>query len=929
MIGCLHPELLLLGIPAGYAWWRTRTSRRLINALRLVAGVLILLALAAPYVDTSASGRDLVFVIDRSRSMPVESQVSAIELIRLAEAERRAGDRLAVVTFGADVHVEQTPRASGSAPFQVFENAVDRDGSEVGAALETALNLIPDDRQGSIVLISDGENNGRETESVSRRAFARGVRIDVRAFPRPNRADLSVERIELPGEVAVGEPFQFNVWVRSDRRVETEFKLERGERVLNSGPRIFEPGLNRVVLRDVLTQAGIAEYRVAVANDDDRVPENNRGLGAVVARGAAAVLVLNHDGSEDTLVRTLRAAQIPVAVAAPERARLDAVGLSAFRAVILENVSASRLGRGLDELRTFVTNRGGGLLMTGGQASFSVGGYYLSSIDDLLPVSLELRQEHRKIGVALAISMDRSGSMSAPVGSGMTKMDLANLGAVAALELLSPIDAISVIAVDSAHHIVQPLTPVDDIPALTKRIRTIESMGGGIFTFTALLAAGKELENAEQRNRHIILFADAADSEEQEDCAALVDEFGGMGITLSVIALGTEQDRDAEFLRSIAEQGGGQAYFTTDPTELPRLFAVDTMMAARATFVEEPAGARVLPNLFGLGIPPTSSFPKVEGYNLTYLRPEGQAGIATTDEYQAPLFAFRQTGLGRTATYAGQIGGSYGQNIVAWDEFSKFFVTVARWLVGQEEPEEFFASVRREGRDAVISVELDSDAELPPDTSQLVARIDETGGNSRELMLERVEEYRYEVRYRLDNEGIGIGSVLLDDERFISLPPIALPYSPEFERSPDPKRGERTLRALARESGGEIDVSASALYRGERDGNRWQLISRPLMLAALLVLLAEIAVRRLALLRSLQLPAGLRSRVAALRAKRNVRRAEKARATAVAPTAAAHHVQSETKPQAPAPEAPTQAAPPAVGSALSRARRAADRKLDR
>ena len=91
-------------------------------------------------------------------------------------------------------------------------------------------------------------------------------------------------------------------------------------------------------------------------------------------------------------------------------------------------------------------------------------------------------------------------------------------------------------------------------------MRTIESAGGGIFCYTALLAAGKMLEEAEQKNRHIILFADAADSEEQERCPELIERFQKMGITLSVIALGTEQDTDAEFLKRIAVLGGGEVY---------------------------------------------------------------------------------------------------------------------------------------------------------------------------------------------------------------------------------------------------------------------------------------------------------------------------------------------------------------------------------
>jgi hypothetical protein len=84
---------------------------------------------------------------------------------------------------------------------------------------------------------------------------------------------------------------------------------------------------------------------------------------------------------------------------------------------------------------------------------------------------------------------------------------------------------------------VQALTPVEDVAAITGRVRRIESMGGGIFCYSALLAAGRMLEEAKQQNRHVILFADANDSEEQEGCEELVERFRRMGITLSVVAL--------------------------------------------------------------------------------------------------------------------------------------------------------------------------------------------------------------------------------------------------------------------------------------------------------------------------------------------------------------------------------------------------------
>src|SRR4029077_18711696 len=114
-------------------------------------------------------------------------------------------------------------------------------------------------------------------------------------------------------------------------------------------------------------------------------------------------------------------------------------------------------------------------------------GYFKSPLDSVLPVSMELRQEHRKSRAAIAISLDRSGSMAIPIGGGKTKMDLADLGTAECVRLLSPGDMVAVIAVDSAPHVIQPLSPVEDPEAIANKVLRIESLGGGIFIYEALV----------------------------------------------------------------------------------------------------------------------------------------------------------------------------------------------------------------------------------------------------------------------------------------------------------------------------------------------------------------------------------------------------------------------------------------------------------
>src|SRR4029434_9317172 len=98
----------------------------------------------------------------------------------------------------------------------------------------------------------------------------------------------------------------------------------------------------------------------------------------------------------------------------------------------------------------------------------------------------------------------------------------------------------------------------------------IDSGGGGIFIFEALSTSAEMLLKAKAGTRHIILFADAADSEEPGKYRELLAQCQEEGITVSVIGLVKPTDVDADLLRDIVKRGNGQIFFTESAEELPR-----------------------------------------------------------------------------------------------------------------------------------------------------------------------------------------------------------------------------------------------------------------------------------------------------------------------------------------------------------------------
>lgn len=842
MIHLMRPEAFLLGLLVVLVLRKRLLAGPFVTTLRVVLLLLVVAVLADPWIVGRSTGRDLVLVVDRSRSMPASGLRRAAEIHEIALESAHRGDRIGVVTFGRDAVVERAPQEN--APWAAPSRTVDADATDLAGAIDAALALVPPDRPASLLVISDGESTGRDPASAARYALRRGVRIDAVPVRRPGALDLAVEEIAVPAEVAEGEPFPVTIWVRSDRDLEAPVTVHRDGKEIASGTRQLRRGLNAIRLRDRLQVAGVHRYDVVVAGAEDRVPENDRARTALRVTGPFRVLLVTPHGREDRLTRSLRAAGLAVVVSAPEDAPTTPSMLDAFRAVVLENVALQDLPPGTDaNLSAWVRELGGGLLLTGGRASFGLGGYYRSSIERVLPVTMEVRQEQRRFHLAMSIALDRSGSMMAPAGSGSTKMDLANLGTCAAIELLGPQDAVAVIAVDSAPHVVVPLVSAGDRDEICAHVRQIESMGGGIFVNTALKAAAAQLRGASQGTRHIVLFADAADAEEPGDYETFVPALKAAGVTVSVIGLGSDSDSDADFLRDVAHRGGGRCFFAADPLDLPRVFAQETIQVARSSFADEATAVRVEPGLLAVGALGGQTFPDVGGYSVAWLEPDAQRGLVTLDDTGAPLFSFWQHGLGRSAAYLGVADGKFSGAVGDWDGYGHFFATVVRWLAGTEATGDVYAEVERRGHEAVLTVEVERGDEAF--LAGLDARVLLPSGEAEGLTLVRVDETRLEGRFPLQGEGIHRPVLRLADDRVLRMPPVSLPYSPEFEPRADPAYGEETLRRVVRIAGGRIDPPAGALWEGPRSSRGATSLVPWLVLASVVLLLLEIAVRRL------------------------------------------------------------------------------------
>ncbi|MFO0846181.1 MAG: VWA domain-containing protein [Gemmataceae bacterium] len=580
-----------------------------------------------------------------------------------------------------------------------------------------ALSLIPGDSPGRVLVLSDGKWTGRDPVLLTSSAVARNIAIDYRALERAAAGDLAVSRVDAPSTVSAGESYLLTGWVFSPTPQEVEFELKRGDEVISKGKRALNSGTNRLSFRDRATQVGNQSYTLAVfpatPTQPDPVPENNTARFLVGVSGPRPLLHVTQS-ENSALARLLRSGGLDVRVMRPENVRYTLDNLSRYSGVLLENVPADKVGHvGMETLTAWVRETGAGLMMTGGKSSYGPGGYYKSPLEPILPVSMELRNEHRKLSLAIMVALDRSGSMAVPVSGGKVKMDLANLGSASVLDILGPMDEFGCIAVDTDAHVIVSMGKVDDKDkgSLRNKILSIQSQGGGIYIYEALAAASEMLMKAKSGTKHIILFADANDSEEPGAYRDLLEKTEKAGVTVSVIGLGTDRDQDAELLKDIAKRGKGRIFFTDKPEELPRLFAQDTFVVARNTFLDEPVKVRHMPGLSSLidqtlPSPPTLG---VGGYNLCYLRPGATLGTVTLDEYKAPVAASWRAGAGRVVCYTGEADGQYAGAMARYDKVGEYFTSLARWTAGAANALKDNMLLTQEIRDGVNVVQLHLD----------------------------------------------------------------------------------------------------------------------------------------------------------------------------------------------------------------------------
>jgi Mg-chelatase subunit ChlD len=739
--------LLLLGL-LPLIWWTSfrslsglgRWRRWLAIGLRSLVVVLLVCALAEIQYQRTNDRITVMYLVDQSLSIPEQRRTEMIRYVNASIGAQRNDDkqdRAGVIVFAHNAEVEVPPVDFDVQLPPRIESLLDTQHTDLTGAMQRARAVFPPDGAKRIVLVTDGNENIGDVLAHARTLSDASIGIDVLPVPLTNRADVMVEKIALPVDVRRGQPFEIRVVLSrmtaggagagppTAGRVRIVRKA--GEREDTLFETAVEIGPRKKVLsfREEIDQPDFYTYEARFIPDDpvdDAHSQNNLATAFTHVRGKGQVLLIEnweHSGEFDFLVDRLREEGLEIVVQPSNRLFTSLPELQRYDTVILADVPRSSgfdasnvVSFSNEQIRMLVRNTeelGCGLIMLGGPNSFGAGGWTNTELEQAMPVEFQIQATKVVAVGALALVIDRSGSMSGP------KLQMSKEAAIAAVKTLSRQDYIAVVAFDTAAYPAVRLQRVGDYNGVARRIERIAE-GGGTDMYPGMEAAYAELRDAPASAKHMIVLSDGQTP--PNDFTKLASEMRQRDITVSAVAVGPDADRT--LMSEIAKSGGGMFYAVSDPRMIPRIFMNEARRVARPLVYEPtpPVHPQVTTrHEIVQGV--ESTLPLVSGFVLTRLKqnPLVEQIIVSPkpDETEnATILASWTYGLGKAVAFTADAGQRWTSAWTSWPQYDRFFSQMVRWSMRPTgDSGNFIVSTDVEGsRTRVIITALDKNDEF-------------------------------------------------------------------------------------------------------------------------------------------------------------------------------------------------------------------------
>lgn len=858
-------------------------TRTLAMAARFLVIGLLVGALAEPQLRRVSPDVAVTVVLDASRSIPPEEQRAVASFIQSARSRNpRTEDRLGVVTTAREAFVQTLPSANVTEIDRTYLGQTD--ATNLAAGVRMAIAASPENAANRLLLVSDGNETEGSLLAAAEAALAADIPIDVLPVEYAYPSEVVVERVVAPPNARGGETINLNVVVTATSPALGRLTLTANGEPIDLDP--DEPGFGAVreLARGTNYLAVPIEPRVpgpqsysaqfeplaALAEDGtplasgqtgDSITQNNQAEAVTFVGSEGWVLVVAENPEEySALEAALLESRLRTLRIDPGAFPTELIALNAYDAIVLVNQPAHNFTDAqADNIRQYVADMGGGLVMIGGPESLGAGGWIGSPLEDALPVKLDPPQKRQMPRGALALVIH---SVEIPRGVYWGK-EICNV----AVDALSRLDLVGIIEFQglAGTDWVYPLSEKGDATAVKRAINTLQF--GDMPSFDpSLQLALNGLTAASAGQKHCIVISDGDPSLNRR----LLSDFRDAGITISAVGVATHGGGDST-MQLMANETGGEYYFIANEAQLPTLpeIIIKEAQTVKRTLIWE--GEPFAPTLLGL---PTetlrgvSAIPPITGYVVTAER-EGLALVTIraersevregqTEAISDPIAAQWQYELGRVVVFTSDASSRWATAWTGWEGYRQFWEQHVRWAMRPTGSANLRVTTQSRGSTTEVTIEaLDNQGERL-NFADFRARASTPDGRGRDIGVTQIGPGRYRGTFETDDPGSYVVSMTY---RAPGLQPgapavegsvqaaVTRPFADEF-RALESNLG--VLRAVADRTGGRVlERTGLGADLWSREGLEPPVALRPIWLAvamaAIALFIADVGIRRVRL----------------------------------------------------------------------------------
>ncbi|MBI4529850.1 MAG: VWA domain-containing protein [Deltaproteobacteria bacterium] len=834
-----NPAFLVSLLALPLLWLRLRGRSLAVIAWRSLVCVLLLLALGNPEwvkekVTITSEGGERVFAFDLSRSIPPAKKRWIGEQNFLPTPDDRvfvfAGQAREVNDWKRWIRGE-----TSAAPLKPEKTNLE-------SLFSTLLSLPPTQR--TLYLFTDGWETQGAVERLLPALASSGLKVFPMVPPDPPEIpSVAIKGIIAPHHGASGGGINLRVQVENSnaREIEGSLLLARNGQPLRSEPVKLKPGSQIFNFQATLPDGPMASFSVTFVprfSGFDAVSNDNQATSWVSVQPKDKVLLLNGRNGQGRYLEELlkrRGFEVIAVAANASPPAPTGHGIVIFNEVEKERFSPAYLGAVERHVAA-----GNGFIMLGAEPSFSPGSYSRTSIESVLPVEPKEPPKKEEKNRAVVLVIDKSGSMREE-----NKLLYAKEAAKAAVGQFKDTDLIGVVGFDVSAFVVVPLGPVEKSRAtFTAQLDRLKA-AGRTYLYPAMVEAKRQLEKQKASRKHMIILSDGetgGSGGDYLDLVAVMKE--ELKITVSAVAIGG--DANIPLLSRIAKYGGGLFHHTHDPTTLPQIVVQQLEeKPEEAPQVEKdltPIPVKGSKILAGFS---ETAYPALKGHMETELKRGAQLDLfISRDGRNLPLLASWIYGAGKSAAFTTDMDGRWSREWIRWRGLEGFWGRVFDWLRPVKEPlPPHEVRINLRDNQPVLDLYMFSEA-----GEGGLFRYSLAGNGSRETGdLRRLAPGHYQATLPISLPGSY--RIELNQERRgqrISYPTLGytLAYDPRTEM-PRKDTNLPLLEKLARFSGGEINGSKEQLSQNREITYLRSPLRFYLILAAAVLLLAEIIVRGL------------------------------------------------------------------------------------